>query len=121
MLVVTNSWSALRAFTRRGGTHSGRGRDTRGTGAGPERDTSRQQKTLIRTYAPLVQVRLRGAREPRAEGVHRPSAKQAQIFPYLFAPSPRTLEGRSGNDSRSNPAEGLPRGAPSPIHDAPSH
>ena len=90
------------------------GRDTFGTpprhsrdaAAGQGRDTRKQQKTLIRTNAPLVQVRLRGAREPRAEGVHRRSAKEAQIFPYLFAPSPLTLEGRSGNGSRSNPAEG---------------
>ena len=85
-------------------------RDVAGTRAGRARDRGatarRQQKTLIRTNAPLVQVRLRGAREPRAEGVRRRSAKEAQIFPYLFAPSPRTLEGRSGNGSRSNPAEG---------------
>ena len=54
----------------------------------------------------MVQVRFRGAREPRAEGVRRLSAKEAEIFPYLFAPAPRTLEGRSGNGSQSRPAEG---------------
>src|SRR5271157_674288 len=70
------------------------------------RVSQKQQKTLIRTNAPLVQVRLRGAREPRAKGVHRRSAKEAQILLCLFAPSPLTLEGRSGNGSRSRPAEG---------------
>ncbi len=70
------------------------------------RVSRKQEKTLIRTNAPLVQVRLRGASVPCAEGVDRPSVKKARIFPYLFAPSPRTLEGRSGNGSRSQPAAG---------------
>ena len=54
----------------------------------------------------------RGSREPRAEV--RPTgevAKEAQIFPFLFAPSPRTLQGRSGNGSRSKPAEWASRAA----------
>ena len=83
-----------------------RSRFTRVSLACRRRVSRKQQKTLIRTNAPLVQVRLRGAREPRAEGVQRRSAKEAQIFPYLFAPSPVRLEGRSGNGSRSQPAEG---------------
>src|SRR5271157_935376 len=85
-----------------------RSRFTRVSLACRRRVSQKQQKTLIRTNAPLVQVRLRGAREPHAEGVRRRSAKEAQIFPSLFAPSPRTLEARSGNGSRLNPAEGPP-------------
>src|SRR5271165_3573408 len=47
----------------------------------------------------------RSARSARG-GAQRSSAKEAKIFPYLFAPSPVRLEGRSGNGSRSRPAEG---------------
>src|SRR5208283_2982537 len=66
------SWSALRDFMWRGGTHSGRCRDRRGTSAGQGRDTRRQQKTLIHQCTvgagPL-------ARSTRTARRRRPSAK----------------------------------------------
>ncbi len=83
------------------GTPARQRRDERGTGA-------RQQKAAKNTHTDQCTVGagpLRGARVPRAEGVRRRSAKEAQKFPYLFAPSPVRLEGRSGNGSRSKPAE----------------
>ena len=67
----------VRAFTRRGGTFGtwpGHARDGRGRRVAHPAD----KKTLIWTNAPSVQVRLRGAREPRAEAVHRRSDKAAK-------------------------------------------